>query len=63
MVGTVLPLTPSLPGSIYMVGFGGLFAENTFSLRVSYIMSKHIRHFGEINISAVVNIPGNRCGM
>lgn len=30
--GTALPLPPSLPGSIYTAGFGGLFAENTFSL-------------------------------
>lgn len=63
MAEAVLPLTPSFPGSIYMPGFGGLFAENTFSLQVLYVMSKHIRHFGEINISAVVNILGNQWGM
>lgn len=39
VAGTALPLTPRLPGSIYMAGFGGLFAENTFSLQVSYITS------------------------
>lgn len=56
-------LPPSLPGSIYRAGFGGWFAKNTRSLQVSGVRSERIRHSGEIDSPAAVNIPGNRWGM
>lgn len=61
--GAALPPKPRSLGIGLYGALVGLCAENTFSLQVSNVTSEHIRHFGEINIATVVNIPGNRWGM